>query len=336
MSLWMSGADSAAKFEIQGSIDGGTWTDLLGVGNLFAPTLAGVNTKTFVNTTSYNRYRLVLADGGGVHTVKVYEMALYSIPQVVEASSDVPPVSAEATSMLFRNNQYVDWSVDDYLEATYTFAVPLALEAYSMMYVWVKTNRVVSPFAGVLTLVSTDLSELEVQIVTTEADTWTRIPINLNPLVLVDGVNDLVSFSFLPTTEQGVEITFGAMTIGETLVCTTRGFGAEQYIPFYSDSSKAYLFFTSTALVPTLETDFGAKATPKLAGPSTPLEFDGTLNKVFKVGMLYDVTGAAHVPVYAAKFDMDQEMNGEYYFTFYAPTSLTDLNIVGWAMAREV
>lgn len=334
MSLWMSGAGSAAKFEIQGSNGGGTWTDLLGSLNYFEPTLAGVNTKTFTNETSYSRYRLVLADGGGVHTVKVYEMALYSIPQEVVASSDVPPVSAEATSLKFRNNQYVDWTVDDYLEATYTFVAPLTLAAYNMMYVWVKVNKIVPDMAGLLTITSTDLSEVAVQVAPTAADTWTRIPINLNTLVLADGVNDVVSFKFTPSTVQGLEVIFGAMTVGETLVLGTRGFDADQYITIHSDVSSAYLFFTTSVMDPESVTDFGVTATPQPAGPLTPPEFSGSFDKVLAVGTLYDTVGAAHVRVYAAKFDLAQELNGPYYFTFFAPT-IADLNIVGWAVARE-
>ena len=337
VNLWMSGAGSAAEFQIQGSNEGGTWVNLLASEDLFAPTLSGLNTKTFVNSLSFKRYRLVLAGGAGVHTVKVYEMAFYSIPQVVVVSTDVPIASSEVTSMMFLNNQSVDWGVEDYLQATYTFAVPLDLGAtgLNLMYIWVKSNTAGS-MVGALTFTSTDASTVDAIVQVDEVDTWTRIWVNLNPLVLTAGVNKLVSFNFNVSTEQGLEVTLGAMTTGETLVCATRNFGNEEYIPFHADSASAYLFFTSTALFPTLETDFKVTATPEPAGPLTPPEFDGTLVRIATVGVVADADDAlARSTLYAAKFSLAAELNGNYYFMFGAPTSLTGLNILGWAVCRE-
>jgi hypothetical protein len=334
MKLWTSGINLSAKFQIQGSNDG-SWTNLLASDNLFAPTLSGENTKTFTNATSYQRYRLVLAYGAGTHTVTLYEMAMYSIPQVVVASDDVPAVTSEITSLLFRNNQFVDIGVDPYLEATYTFAAPLELAKYNLAYLWVKSN-VAGSMVGNFTCTSTDLTAVDTSIEVPVADTWTRIPIDLSSLVLVDGVIDLVSFKFTPSIIQGVEVGFGALTIGETLVLKTRNLDGTDYIPIHSDTSAAYLFFTSTALAPALESDFGVTCTPQSMGPLTPPTFSGSFHSVIQAGTVYDVSAAANTTLYAAKFDLASELNGNYCFTFFAPISLTGLNILGWAVSRKV
>lgn len=327
ITMWMSGAGSTAEFQLQGSADNGTYTDLLDPSDLFAPTLAGANSKTFENTTGYKYYRLVLADGAGTHTVTVYEVSLYSIPQVLIESDEVPPASSEVVSARFVNLQEVATP----LTATYTFPVAQDWAVYNMAYVWIKSSLVNTPL-GTITFQSTDMSTVDCQLLVTEADTWTRIKCNLNTLVLSSGVNDVTDIVVTTVETKGVDFTLGALTVGETLELVTRKFEASEWNTFRSDSASLYLFFTTTDVAAVAESDLGVRATPQVG-----MEVEGTWVHTFQAGLLADADDAlANKQLYAAKFSIDSEMNGNYYVSFFITTALADLKVVGWAYCREV
>lgn len=341
VSVWMSAEGYDGEFQIKGSNNGADWTDL---GTVFAPTLSGLNSKTFTNFVGYSRYRLVLTKAPILHPeVKVCEIAFYAKPQFMFEDEDDCIPYKEASSIAFFSSR--DASEEEVpITATATLPVAFTAVGHDLLYFWVKGNR--GGYACDIEVTFNNGGEpisVSSSVYLPEADTWCRVWMNIGAFL---GAGEVDSVTVTPHFSKGLLVKVGAMRTGETYMVATGGYPhGEGYLPFSSSNAKAYLFFTSSESAASIlgMTRFEVKAISTVEVDKT-----GYFDELIPLGVLVDSSEPTGITnLYCVKFSFDGSTfgpvvgeigSGQYYWNFEIP--LADAlevpvvtKVVGFAIA---